>query len=147
MEKLSERLSDVLYETIGALSQVEEDIIKAAVDRLAAYEGTGYSPEDFDKFCRDMSSLRAALGLKTDEETLDAIQDGRLLVLQCKVGDTVYRSLARGWQTEVVQYIGVDSNGGYIGTNIATYRGHHIGDILHFSREEAERCRPTGGAP
>ena len=45
MDKLSEKLADVLHETIDALSQVEEDIIKAALGRLSAYEETGLSPE------------------------------------------------------------------------------------------------------
>ena len=49
MDKLSERLSDVLYETIGALSQVEEDIIKAGLERLSAYEETGLLPEQVVK--------------------------------------------------------------------------------------------------
>ena len=49
MDKLSERLSDVLYETIGSLSQVEEDIIKAGLERLAAYEETDLLPEQVVK--------------------------------------------------------------------------------------------------
>jgi hypothetical protein len=46
MERLSEKLTDVLRECIDALSQVEEDIIKMALNRLAAYEDTGLEPND-----------------------------------------------------------------------------------------------------
>ena len=46
MERLSKTLADVLNECIDALSQVEEDIIQAALHRLAAYEDTGLAPEE-----------------------------------------------------------------------------------------------------
>lgn len=44
MERLSERLQDVVHECIDAWSQVEEDIVTAAIKRLAAYEDTGVVP-------------------------------------------------------------------------------------------------------
>lgn len=64
--------------------------LSAIFERLAEYEATGYSPEDFDKLCRDMSDLRMALGLDTYEDLRKIIQDGRLLVLPCAIGAPVY---------------------------------------------------------
>ena len=61
-----------------------------AVDCLAAYEDTGYTPEDFDWLCREMSAIRKALGVATYEQLRDMVQDGRLLVLPCAIGSTVY---------------------------------------------------------
>lgn len=38
------------------------------VDRLGEYEQSGYDPDDFDKLCREMSSLRLKAGCKTYAE-------------------------------------------------------------------------------
>ena len=61
-------------------------------NRLKSYEDTGYSPEDFDRLCREMSAIRCALGIATYEQLRDIVENGRLLVLPCKVGDTVYQT-------------------------------------------------------
>ena len=50
-------------------------------DRLAAYEDTGYTPEDFDALCREMSDLRTALALPIYESLRDVIQGRRLVLL------------------------------------------------------------------
>lgn len=57
---------------------------------LAKYEDTRYSPEDFDKLCREMSDLRTALGLDTYDDLRKIIQADRLLVLPCAIGAPVY---------------------------------------------------------
>lgn len=46
MDRLAERLRDVLDDTINCLSEVQEEIINAALDRLSAYEMTGLTPGD-----------------------------------------------------------------------------------------------------
>lgn len=86
MERLSEKLACVLYETIDALSQVAEDIIKAALDRLAAYEDTGLDPEDFKRAFTEATLLKLTaqyLGTSPERlrELLHAEQEGRLLIL------------------------------------------------------------------
>lgn len=69
-------------------------------DRLAAYEDTGLTPEEVlpkDKAdeialklmrLADLESLCSYTRLR---ELAEADKDGRLVVLPCKVGDTVYR--------------------------------------------------------
>ena len=62
-------------------------------ERVAAYEDTGLEPEEIDmdheaaeqlrRLCRDYDLDRL-------EELVKADKDGRLVVLPCKVGDTVY---------------------------------------------------------
>lgn len=65
------------------------------VDRLAAYEDTGLTPEEIKApFTEDtMINLAAqALGVEPSRlrELAEADRDGRVVVLPCKVGDTVY---------------------------------------------------------
>lgn len=139
MDRLSEKMADVLRETIDALSQVEEDIIKAAVDRLAAYEATGYSPEDFDKLCREMSDLRTELALPTYERLRAVIQEGRLLVLPCKVGDTVYRVFAPDGREPVISahtLMSVEYIVRWIGK---------FGKTVFLTHEDAEAALKKGG--
>ena len=65
------------------------------VDRLAAYEDIGLTPEEIKApFTEDtMINLAAqALGVEPSRlrELAEADKDGRVVVLPCKVGDTVY---------------------------------------------------------
>ena len=71
------------------------------VDRLAAYEDTGLMPEGIKApFTEDaMINLAAqALGVEPSRlrEIAEADKDGRCVVLQCKVGDTVWRIVRDG---------------------------------------------------
>lgn len=59
--------------------------MKAAVNRLAAYEDTGLTPEEIYKLCEMEKRSRMAQMLRWEE----AEAAGRLLVLPCKPGDTV----------------------------------------------------------
>lgn len=71
------------------------------VDRLAAYEDTGLTPEEIKApFTEDtMINLAAqALGVEPSRlrELAEADKDGRCVVLPCKVGDTVWRIVRDG---------------------------------------------------
>ena len=71
------------------------------VDRLAAYEDTGLTPEEIKApFTEDtMINLAAqALGVEPSRlrELAEADKDGRVVVLPCKVGDTVWRIVRDG---------------------------------------------------
>jgi hypothetical protein len=64
-------------------------------DRLAAYEDSGLSPEEVVKIkkCLDMwveICKKNNVSIVQFKKWAEAEQDGRLLVLPCKVGDTVY---------------------------------------------------------
>ena len=60
--------------------------LEKIVDRLAAYEDTGLEPEEMRELLHDSTGpLHKKLG-----EWIDAEQEGRMLVLPCKVGDTIY---------------------------------------------------------
>ena len=67
------------------------------VDRLAAYEDTGLTPERCAEFARADAEGRYIVmrdaeqeGVARLRELAEADKDGRLVVLPCKPGDTVY---------------------------------------------------------
>lgn len=68
------------------------------VDRLAAYEDTGLTPKEvtalgelFDYALKESKTLTEQLTLLHHiRELAEADKDGRVVVLPCKVGDTVY---------------------------------------------------------
>lgn len=67
----------------------------AVRERLAAYEDTGLTPEEIKApFTEDtMINLAAqAMGVEADRlrELAEADKDGRVVILPCKVGDTVW---------------------------------------------------------
>ena len=73
-------------------SQLDGNVV---VERLAAYEDTGLTPEKIKApFTEDtMINLAAqALGLEPSRlrELAEAEKDRRMVVMPCKVGDTVY---------------------------------------------------------
>ena len=66
---------------------------EAAWSRLAAYEDTGLTPEEVDmdrEAAEQLRQLCQGCDLDRLEELAEADRAGRLEVLPCKVGDTVY---------------------------------------------------------
>ena len=82
------------YAPIGAA--YEERQRGPIIDRLAAYEDTGLEPskvtEFYLRFCaaRDIAMALGQYYADRAEKLMDADKEGRLIVLPCKVGDTVY---------------------------------------------------------
>ena len=71
------------------------------VDRLAAYEDTGLTPEEIKAPFTEETMINLAskaLGVEPSRlrELAEADKDGRCVVLQCKVGDTVWRIIRDG---------------------------------------------------
>ena len=66
----------------------------AVCDRLAAYEDTGLTPAEVHsisvEWCAMMSVLNSIGSYDRLRELSEADKDGRVVVLPCKVGDTVY---------------------------------------------------------
>lgn len=99
MERLTEKhyLGTDHYMKCSGNCNVDMDCIycpsfDCLVERLAAYEDTGLEPEQ----CENAKAIiRSAFSDDTSKaerirELLKADKDGRLVVLPCKVGDTVY---------------------------------------------------------
>lgn len=99
------------------------------VDRLAAYENTGLSPESVEALKlsimgKAVSEITEFNGLPIDRlrELAEADKEGRVVVLPCKVGDTAYR----------LQYI-EETPGRYVVGWVAD-----VGKTIFATRKEAE---------
>ena len=102
MERLTEKhyLAEDHYMKCSEDCNVDMDCVDCPafdklIERLAAYEETGLTPEEIKApFTEDaMINLAAqALGVEADRlrELAEADKDGRCVVLPCKVGDTVW---------------------------------------------------------
>lgn len=74
--------------------------MQVVLDRLAAYEDTGLEPEEIkeheEAYIEIMTRTYGPLHQKIGK-WLQAEKDGRLVVLPCNVGDTVYEANKRGF--------------------------------------------------
>lgn len=66
------------------------DEIEAIYKRLAEYEDTGLTPQEFDDLCRTMSAARTRLGIMTFDELIKALDGGAIIRLPCGINDPVY---------------------------------------------------------
>lgn len=118
------------------------------VDRLAAYEDTGLTPEEIKApFTEDtMINLAAqALGVEPSRlrELAEADKDGRVVVLPCKVGDKLYRVFAGEifeHRVGSMKYFAIQGK-----WDIETYPflpsvESGIGKTIFLTREEAEKA-------
>ena len=108
MERLTEKyyLAEEHYMKCSEDCNVDMDCVDChafykLIERLAAYEDTGLTPEEIKApFTEDtMINLASkALGVEPSRlrELAEADKDGRCVVLQCKVGDTVWRIIRDG---------------------------------------------------
>ena len=108
MERLTEKhyLAEDHYMKCSEDCNVDMDCVDCPafdklIERLAAYEDTGLTPEEIKApFTEDtMINLEAqALGVEPSRlrELAEADKDGRCVVLPCKVGDTVWRIVRDG---------------------------------------------------
>ena len=86
-------------------------------DRLAAYEDTGRTPEEvtalgslFDYALEESKTLTEQLSLLNClRELAEADKDGRLVVLPCKVGDTVWAASGKIIKCEIDEIYLCDS--------------------------------------
>lgn len=101
MERLTERDEFGNADIIGVdsadlqlnLEYNEFNLVTSALNRLAAYEDTGLEPEEINKSIQWLKYYRAICsGIPPERvsKLLKAEHEGRLVVLPCKVGDTVW---------------------------------------------------------
>lgn len=163
MERLTEKhyLAEDHYMKCSEDCNVDMDCVDChafdkLVERLAAYEDTGLTPEEIkDPFTEDaMINLAAqAMGVEPSRlhEFAEADKAGRCVVLPCKVGEKIYYLNGKYIiEVDVVGYK-VDETGAwlFIGEtyNPETNRAYHcdleterIGKTVFFTREDAERA-------
>ena len=130
--------------------------------RLKAYEDTGLEPEEvtalgklFDYALKESKTLTEQLTLlKHIRKLAEADKDGRVVVLPCKVGDTVYTNnrvlgadnamhdeictrRIKGYSGNALNEVWLISNGDYCDLSIFP---SEFGKTVFLSREEAEKA-------
>ena len=127
-------------------------------ERLAAYEDTGLTPEEIDmdhEAAEQLRQLCRGYDLGRLEELAEADKDGSVVVLPCKVGDTVWVT-RNPWTGKLLKkpldaYVNgmkMYSHGLYVNLLFDTrkingtrdYETNHIGETIFFTREEAEEA-------
>ena len=140
-----------------------ERIRGSHINRLAAYEDTGLEPEEISDAViaaklMAKSKIVSCFGVDADHvrELVEAEQDGRLVVLPCKVGDTVYMPVGK-WGT-ITGYEADECDGfhiardGVLQIKAKCYSGNHgtygvPGKTVFLTREEAEAALAQKGDP
>ena len=136
-----------------------EYVEQSVIDRLAAYEDTGLEPEEVQEL---LTTHRTERCESADYDCVEpwkyrrAEAEGRLIVLPCKVGDTVYEPtnrgtistyLVRGFRIEPFDSIWLewDIQTGFVYRNIDGVNADAIGKTVFLSYEEAEAALGGGG--
>lgn len=115
------------------------------VDRLAAYEDTGLYPESVEALKLSMmgkaiSEITEFDGLPIDRlrELAEADRDGRVVVLPCKVGDTVYLLFAGNPNNHVISTLKINTVAEAV--KLIGKMGMHKYIGTFRTREEAEKA-------
>ena len=159
MERLTEKhyLGTDHYMKCSGNCNVDMDCIDCPsfdrlVERLAAYEDTGLTPERCAEFARADAEGRYIVmrdaeqeGVARLRELAEADKDGRVEVLPCKVGDTAYWVHGAVITECRVHRIQKNRNGLYICLKSKKSHGAFrtdifIGKTVFFTREEAEKA-------
>lgn len=143
MERMTKRENGHVYyprcfeEPCGGMGCLTEDCgFKVEIcERLAAYGDTGLEPDEVNALQKDWSDLCTVIGecggIDRLRELAEADKDGRIVVLPCKVGDTVYR----------LQYIEQTPGRFVVGVaeiKFALLWLEEFGETVFLTREEAE---------
>ena len=122
--------------------------------RLAAYEETELTPEEVSALVKDWSDLCTIVGecggLDRVRALAKADRAGRLAVLPCKPGDTVYEVTSRKTISEYrvkairvelfCTFIEWDIVAGFVDKSIFGVPVDEIGKTVFLTREEAEKA-------
>jgi hypothetical protein len=160
LKKLQEQIAAWPMERRFVVQQLIRDYLRNRED-LRAYEATGLTPEDITAAVSIPMSVKvtsAALGTTPDRlrELADADKDGRLAVLPCKVGDTLWvtgrDNVPREMELEApdIRAVCTDEDNLCMSTcnrrpdGFCAYRlrndGADVGKTVFLTREEAKKA-------
>lgn len=164
MERLTEKhyLGTDHYMKCSGSCNVDMDCIDCPsfdclVERLAAYEDTGLTPERCAEFARADAEGRYIVmrdaeqeGVARLRELAEADKDGRLVVLPCKVGDRLYEVTGRKtisvYKVRAIRvelfglFIEWDIVEGFVWQSLSGINAGEIGKTVFLTREEAEKA-------
>lgn len=119
---------------------------EAAWERLARYEDARLSPAEVHSMYGEWNAMMSVLNSIGNYDRLrelaEADRDGRVAVLPCKVGDTVYFALlGRIIEKQVFSIVSFsNSTRMYCDGTSEYFRPEDIGKTFFLTREEAERA-------
>lgn len=118
--------------------------------RLMQYEDTGLTPESVETLKLSMmgkaiTEIKEFNGLPVARlrELAEADKDGRLVVLPCKVGDTVFRVFAGEileHKVRNMRYLAIQGRWDIDTTPFCSYVESSIGKTIFLTREKAEKA-------
>lgn len=117
---------------------------QGGVERLSAYEDTGLTPEEIDmdhEAAEQLRQLCQGCDLDRLEELAEADRAGRLVVLPCKVSDTLFRVFAGEILEHKVgnmRYLAIQGRWDIETYPFCPYVESSIGKTIFLTREEAE---------
>lgn len=161
LKKLQEQIAAWPMAQRFVVQQLIRDYLRARED-VRAYEATGLAPESVEKLKLSMmgkaiAEIKEFNGLPVDRlrELAEADKDGRLVVVPCKVGDTVWvtgrDNVPREMEIEApdIRAVCTDEDNLCMSTcnrkpdGFCAYRlrndGADIGKTVFLTREEAEK--------
>ena len=132
-------------------------IVPQLYARLGAYEDTELTPEEVSALVKDWSDLCTIVGECGGIDRVRALawvdKDGRLVVLPCKAGDTVYEITSRKTISEYrvkairvelfCTFIEWDIVAGFVDKSIFGVPVDEIGKTVFLTREKAEKALET----
>ena len=110
------------------------------VDRLAAYENTGLMPgevAELQALLQGCESKKSAEWVRL-QELAEADKDGRVMVLPCKVGDTVWCVTRGGIKELAITSLEKNRYGYYAVAYGVAFQIEDFGKDVFLTREEAE---------
>ena len=147
MERLSDNAIEIVNELHTERLAYESEYVPIidALNRLAEYEDTRLEPEKivFLKNVVDDAFSDKPGFTEHIRELLQAEKDGRLVILPCKVGDTIYRcgdpiKKIYEWQIAYVEVY--EDETVFVDDSDNTFVEADIGKTIFLTREEAERA-------
>lgn len=116
-------------------------------EKLKAYEETGLTPEEVSALVKDRSDLCTIVGecggISRVRVLTEADKAGRLVVLPCKVGDTLFRVFAGEileHKVRNMRYLAIQGRWDIDTTPFCSYVESSIGKTIFLTREEAKRA-------
>ena len=141
MERMTIRNSD------GSVSQLTDLKLAEALGKLADYEDNGLTPAEVhsmsSEWCAMMSVLNSMGSYARLRELAEADKDGRLVVLPCKVGDTLFRVFAGEILEHKVgnmRYLAIQGRWDIDTIPFCSYVESSIGKTIFLTRDDAEKA-------
>lgn len=108
-------------------------------ERLKEYEDTGLAPNvcaNYKKF--EDEAISNDVTFRRLVELMNADADGRVMVLPCKIGDTVWYVTRVGIESYRIQSFSMGHYGSFAVSHDAAFPCYNFGKAVFLTREEAE---------